>query len=153
MAQGDLLVFEEAMGYMFDGGWEAADAIWLAITSDTPTAADEVPGMDAGATTTYAPIATAGEYEAGGQLLCSWDAFVVEADGVVTATDTGATATWAQNGASPQNGKYGVVYNTTDGLERAICFIDLNNTAVVDMQAGPLTITWDVAGMFTVTKA
>ena len=153
MAQGDLLVFEEAMGYMYDGGWEAADEIWLAITSDTPGAADAVPGMAGGATTTYTPIATAGEYDAGGQLLCTWDEFIVEAGGVVTATDTGATATWAQNGASPQNGKYGVVYNTTDANERAICFIDLNNTAVVDMQAGALTITWNVAGMFTVTKA
>jgi hypothetical protein len=153
MAQGDLLVFEEAMAYMLDGDFANDDAIWLAITSDTPTASDAIPGMHGDATTTYTPIATAGEYDAGGQLLCAWSAFITEAGGTVTADDTDATATWAQNGASPQNGKYGVVYNITDGKKRAICFIDLNNTAVVDMQAGPLTITWDVAGMFTITKA
>jgi len=153
MAQGDLLVFEEAMAYMYDGGWEPTDEIWIAITSDVPAASDAVPGMAVGATTTYTPIATAGNYAAGGLLLCTYADYITEAAGVVTADDTGASVTWAQDGSNPQNGKYAVIYNTTDTNERAICFVDLNGGSTVDMQAGDLTVTWNASGMFTVTKA
>ena len=151
MAQGDLVVFEEAKAYMVDGGWEPADSIKVMITSDTPTAADPVPGRNAGATTTYTEVAAGGTYSSGGEVLDTLDSCVTEAAGTMTFDDTGATVTWAQNGANPQDGKYAVVYNSSDtGLERGICFIDLNNTAVVDMQAGDLTITWNGSGMFTI---
>ena len=151
MAQGDLVVFDEALAYMIDGGWETADEIWVAITSDTPTVTDALPGMAGGATTTYTPIATAGNYAAGGLLLDTLGACVVEAGGTMTFDDTGASVTWAQHGSNPQNGKYAVVYNTTDASELAICFIDLNGGSVVDMQAGDLTITWNGSGMFTIS--
>ena len=150
MAQGDLVVFEEAKAYMIDGGWEPADAIWVAITSDVPAAADPLPGMAVGATTQYTAIATAGNYAAGGLSLDTLTNCVTEAAGTMTFDDTGASVTWAQDGANPQNGKYAVVYNNTHADDLAICFIDLNGGAVVDMQAGDLTITWNGSGMFTI---
>jgi hypothetical protein len=154
MAQGDLVVFDDAMEYMLDGGWATDDAIWLAITSDTPGVTDAVPGMEAGATTTYTPVATAGTYAQYGQLLCTWADYITEISaGIIAGDDTGATATWAQDGANPVNGKYGVVYNHTNANGLAICFIDLNATAVVDMTAGALTVTWNASGMFRVTRA
>jgi len=37
MATGDVLIFDEAMAYMLDGGWEAADDIKCAILDNTVT--------------------------------------------------------------------------------------------------------------------
>jgi hypothetical protein len=147
MARGDLTVFEEAKGYMIDGGWEAADEIWIGIVTDECAADDTLPAYAAGGTTNYTAIATAGEYAAGGLLLDTLDAMVVEAGGTMTFNDTGPSVTWAQNGASPQDGEHAVIYNKTNGL--CIAMIDL--AGPVDMQAGDLTITWDGSGIFTIT--
>ena len=37
MARGDVTVFEEALAYMIDGGWEAADDIKCAVLDNTAT--------------------------------------------------------------------------------------------------------------------
>lgn len=150
MARGDLEVFEEAMGYMFDGGWEGTDEIWIGLVTSTPLVADPLPAYAAGGTTNYTAIATAGEYAAGGLLLDTWANMIVEAAGVVTFDDTGASVTWAQNAASPQTAEYAVIYNDTQS-NYCIAFIDLDGP--IDMQAGDLTITWNASGIFTVTKA
>ena len=124
MARGDLLVFEEAMAYMYDGGWEPADEIWIGLVTSTPKAADAVPAYTAGGTTNYTAIATAGEYAAGGLLLDTWANCITEAAAVVTFDDTGASVTWAANPASPQDGEFAVVYNDTQA-NYCIAFIDL----------------------------
>lgn len=148
MARGDLLVFEEAKAYMIDGGWEPADEIWVGLVTSTPAAGDAVPAYAAGGTTNYTAIATAGAYGAGGLLLDTLANCVVEAAGVMTFDDTGASVTWAQNGASPQDAEFAVIYND-DQLNYCIAFIDLDGP--IDMQAGDLTITWNGSGMFTIT--
>ena len=147
MALGDLTVFEEAKAYMLDGGWEAADEIWIGIVTDVCVVSDPVPAYAAGGTTNYTAIATAGNYAAGGLLLDTLGNMVTEAAGVMTFNDTGASVTWAQNGASPQNGDHAVIYHKTTGL--CIAMIDLDGP--IDMQAGDLTITWNGSGIFTIT--
>jgi len=72
---------------------------------------------------------------------------VVEAAGVMTFDDTGASVTWAQHASNPQTAMFGVVYHYTSKL--CIAMIDL--AGPIDMQAGDLTITWNAAGLFTIT--
>ena len=47
MARGDVVVFEEAMAHMLDGGWEPTDTIKCAVLDNTttPTAADATPAL------------------------------------------------------------------------------------------------------------
>ena len=147
MARGDLIVFEEAKATIIEGGWEPADEIWIGIVTDVCLVDDPAPGYGAFGTTQYTPIATAGEYAAGGLLLDTLANMVTEAAGVMTFDDTGASVTWAQNAASPQNGDHAVIYHKTTGL--CIVMIDLDGP--IDMQAGDLTITWHGSGIFTIT--
>ncbi|GAG40487.1 unnamed protein product [marine sediment metagenome] len=150
MARGDLLVFDEALAYMLDGGWEAADEIWVGLVTENnlvDTAA--VPAYAAGGTTNYTAIATAGNYAAGGLLLDTLANCVTEVDGVMTFTDTGASVTWAQHASNPQDADHAVIYNDTQA-NYCIAFIDLDGP--IDMQAGALTITWHATGMFTVNR-
>lgn len=149
MARGDVTVFEEAKATIIDGGWEAADEIWLGLVTNSPavTAADAVPAYAAGGTTNYTAIATAGNYSAGGELLDTLGNMVTEAGGVMTFNDTGASVTWAQHASNPQTAMFGIIYHNTTGL--AIAFIDLDGP--IDMQAGDLTITWNGSGIFTIT--
>ena len=146
MARGDLTVFEEAKATIIKGGWEAADEIWIGIVTDVCAVDDAAPAYAAGGTTNYTAIATAGEYAAGGLLLDTLANMVTEAGGVMTFDDTGASVTWAQDGSNPQDGDHAVIYHKTSGL--CIAMIDLDGP--VDMQAGPLTITWHASGIFTI---
>ena len=146
MARGTLTVFEEAKATMLDGGWEAADEIWIGLVTDVCVVSDAAPGYGAFGTTQYTPIATAGNYSAGGEKLDTLANMVVEAGGTMTFDDTGASVTWAQDGSNPQNADHAVIYNKTDGL--CIAMIDLDGP--IDMQAGDLTITWNGSGIFTI---
>jgi len=145
MARGDLTVFEESKKELIMGGWEPADEIWIGLVTDVCVVSDADPHYSAGGTTNYTPIATAGEYAAGGLLLDTLTNMLAEADGTVTFDDTGASVTWAQNGTSPQNADHAVIYHKTTG--HCIAMIDLDGP--VDMQAGDLTITWHASGIFT----
>ena len=147
MATGTVKFFEEAMATMINGGWEAADEIWIGIVTDVCVVSDPVPAYAAGGTTNYTAIATVGNYAAGGLLLDTLANMVTEAAGVMTFDDTGASVTWAQDGSNPQNGDHAVIYHKTSGL--CIAMIDLDGP--VDMQAGDLTITWNASGIFTIT--
>ena len=145
MARGDLIVFEEAKAYMMDTDQLAADEIWIGLVTDVCGVADALPAYGAGGTTNYTAIATAGEYAVGGLLLDTLANMVTEAAGTMTFADTGASVTWAQNAASPQNADHAVIYNHTTKL----CYIMIDLDGPIDMQAGDLTITWHGSGMFT----
>ena len=149
MARGDLIVFEEAKAYMVDGGWEAADQIWVGLVTNVPAVvvSDAVPAYGAGGTTNYTAIATAGNYAAGGELLDTLGNMVTEAAGVMTFKDTGASVTWAQHASNPQTAMFAIIYHKTTGLAIAM----LNLAGPIDMQAGDLTITWNASGIFTIT--
>ena len=147
MARGDLIVFEEAKAFMFDRDTLAADEIWIGLVTNVCLVTDPLPAYGAGGTTNYTPIATAGAYAAGGLLLDTIANMVTEAAGVMTFNDTGASVTWAQNGASPQNADHAVIYNHTTKL----CYVMIDLDGPIDMQAGDLTITWHGSGIFTIT--
>ena len=152
MARGDLAVFEEAKAYIIDGGFASTDTIKLALVTNAvvPTTADAVPGMNAGATTTYTQVTAGGAYTAGGETLDTLANMVTETGSTMTFGDTGASVTWTVNVSSPTDAYYAIVYNSSDtGLERAIAFIDLGGP--IDMTAGDLTVTWNASGIFSIT--
>src|SRR4030043_173965 len=140
MARGDVVVFEEAMAYMLDGGWEAADVIKCAILDDTttPAAGDTTPALG-----DYTEVGDAGTYVAGGTSLGTWGDFITEAAGVVTA-DSATNPTWAQDASNDADAYWGLIYNDTDAGDVAIAYVDLGGP--VDMTAGDLTITWNASG-------
>lgn len=143
MAVGDVTFFEEAKAYMIDGGWEAADDVKCAILDNTvtPAAGDTTPAL-----TDYTEVGTAGTYVAGGTSLGNLGTLVTEAAGTMT-FDSGTNPTWAQDASNDTDAFWALVYHVTTG--QAICFVDLGGPA--DMTAGPLTITWNASGIFTIT--
>ncbi len=144
MATGDLTVFDEALAYMIDGGWEAADDIKCAVLDDTttPAAGDTTPALG-----DYTEVGAAGTYTAGGTSLGNLGTLTTEAAGTMT-FDSGTNPTWAQDGSNDVDAYWGLVYNDTDGTDLAIAFVELSGP--VDMTAGDLTITWNASGMFTI---
>ena len=145
MAQGDIVVFEEAKAFMIDGDWNSADVfnLGLVTVAVVPTAADLTPAFG-----DYTEVTPGGNYAANGQALDTLGNMVTEVGGTMTFDDTGATVQFLQNAANPTNARYGIIFNNTDAGKKAMAFLDLG--AVVDMTAGDLTITWNASGIFTV---
>ena len=144
MATGDLIVFEEAKAFMLDGGWEAADDIKVAILDNTttPLAADATPAL-----ADYTEVGAAGTYTAGGTSIGTWGNLISEAGGTMTA-DSATNPTWAQDASNDTDAYWALAYNATQAGAPAFAFIDLGGP--VNMTAGALTVTWNVAGLFTI---
>ncbi|KKM61729.1 hypothetical protein LCGC14_1528830 [marine sediment metagenome] len=144
MATGDVIVFDEALEYLLDGGFEAADDVKCAILDNTatPTAAFATPALG-----DFTEVGAAGSYVAGGTSLGSLSTLVSEAAGTMT-FDSATNPTWAQNASNDVDAWWGLIYNDTDVGNRAIAFVELGGP--VDMTAGDLTITWNGSGIFTI---
>jgi len=145
MARGDITIFEEALAYLIDGGWEPADVIKCAVLDDTttPTAADATPALG-----DYTEVGDSGTYTAGGTSLGTLGDCVSEAGGTMT-FDSATNPTWAQDASNDADAYWGLIYNDTDGSDLAIAFVDLGGP--VDMSKGDLTITWNGSGIFTIS--
>ena len=145
MAAGDLTVFNEAKGFLLDGGFEAADVIKVAlVTSATaPTASTASPTLS-----DFTEVAAGGNYTAGGASIGDLGTAVTVSGGTAT-FDSATNPSWAQNASNPTNARYAIIYNDTDASDRAIAFVDLGST--IDMTVGSLTLTWNPSGLFTVT--
>jgi hypothetical protein len=145
MARGDVVVFEEAKAKMLDGDWASTDHFYCAICDNTatPTADFATPTLG-----DFTEVTAAGTYDAGGIDLGALSALVTEAAGVMT-FDSTTNPTWAQDPLSDVDAYWGIIYNYTDAGKDALAFVDLGGP--VDMTAGDLTITWNVAGIFTIT--
>ena len=145
MAQGDVVVFEEALEYLLDGGFEGTDVIKCAVLDDTtsPSAAFATPALG-----DFTEVGTAGTYTAGGTSLGTLADAVSEAGGTMT-FDSSTNPTWAQDASNDTDAWWGLIYNDTDAGDRAIAYVDLGGP--VDMSAGSLTITWNASGIFTIS--
>jgi hypothetical protein len=141
MAVGDVTVFNEALAYMIDGGWEAADqvAIDLIVAASTPLASDVTPAV---ADYTFA-TSTEGE-----QVLDTLANCVTQTAGTMTFDDTGASVTWAQATGGSTTCRWAYIFNTTEVAGPGICFVDLGSNR--DLTAGSITLTWNASGIFTI---
>jgi len=147
MARGDVTIFEEALAYMIDGGWEPADVIKCAVLDNTktPAASDATPALG-----DYTEVGASGTYTAGGTSLGTLGDCVSESGGTMT-FDSDTNPTWAQDASNDADAYWGLIYNDTDGSDRAIGFVDLGGP--VDMSGGDLTITWNASGIFTISDS
>ena len=145
MARGDVTVFDEAKAYMLDGDFGSSDFIKCAILDNTttPTAAFATPALG-----DFTEVGDSGTYVAGGTSLNTLATCVSETNGIMT-FDSAVNPTWAQNASNDVDAYWGLIYNDTDAGDRAIAFVELDGP--VDMTAGPLTITWNASGIFTIT--
>ena len=145
MARGDVTVFEEAKAIMLDGDWASTDDFYCAICDNTatPAAADGAPVIG-----DYTQVGNGGTYVTNGTNLGALSVLVAEAGGVMT-FDSATNPTWAQDPGNDVDAWWGIIYNFTDAGKQCLAFIELDGP--VDMQAGDLTITWNVSGIFTIT--
>lgn len=145
MARGDVVVFEEAKAKMISGNWASTDNFYCAICDNTvtPTAATATPVIG-----DFTQVGAGGTYVNNGTDLGALSALVSEAAGVMT-FDSTVNPTWAQNPGNDVDAYWGIIYNFTDAGKDAVAFVDLGGP--VDMTAGDLSITWAVAGIFTIT--
>lgn len=146
MAQGDVVVFNEALGFLLDGGFEAADDIKVAICDNTaaPTQNQATPTLS-----DFTEVGTAGSYTAGGTSLGNIGTLVTQSSNVMT-FDSSTNPTWTANGSNDTDAYWGIIYNDTDASDRAIAYVDLGGP--VNMATTALTITWSASGIFTITN-
>ena len=147
MAVGDITIYDEAMAYMFDGGWASTDniAIDLVLATSTPADTDLTPDPS-----NY-NLATSTEGE---QILTTWGTFVAQSAGALTMDDVDASVTWAQGGGNSTTVRWAIIYNTTATTPHAnpcLAFVDLGSNR--DLTAGSITITWNASGIITGTKS
>ena len=145
MAQGDVTVFDEAKAKLIAGDWASTDVFHLAIMDNTvaPTAATATPVFS-----TFTEVTAAGTYTATGTSLGALSTLVTEAAGVMK-FDSSTNPTWAQDASNDVDAFWGIIYNFTDAGKDALAFVEL--AGPVDMTAGDLTVTWNAAGIFTIT--
>ena len=145
MARGDAVAFEEAKAKMLSGNWASTDEFYCAICDNTvaPTAATATPVIG-----DFTQVGAGGSYVNNGTSLGALSALVSEAAGVMT-FDSATNPTWAQSAGNDVDAYWGIIYNFTDAGKDAVAYVDLGGP--VDMTAGDLTITWNVAGIFTIT--
>jgi hypothetical protein len=152
MAAGDIVWFRQAL---LDLGTKkhdlSADTIKIGLTigTTTPSATTGDPRWGTGGTTNFATeeVATGTSYSAGGPALTSVSWTLVSN----VPTFRGADVVINQDASGFTNGRYGIVYNSTDAGKRALGYIDLGSSRSI--QTGSLTINFGGAGtdIFTIT--
>lgn len=146
MARGDFKVFNEALVKMVAGDWATTDHFYLAICDNTttPTVSTSTPVLS-----DFTQVGSGGTYIAGGTDLGALSALVTQVAGVFK-FDSATNPSWAQDAGNDVDAYWGIVYNYTDAGKDALGFLDLGGP--VDMTAGPLTVTWNVAGLYTIAR-
>jgi hypothetical protein len=147
MARGDVTIFQAAMAKMLDGDWASTDHFYLAICDNTtaPTAATATPTLS-----DFTEVGASGTYVTGGTDLGTLADLVAQTSGTMT-FDSSVNPTWAQNASNDADAYWGIIYNYTDAAHDALAYVDLGGP--VDMSAGPLTVTWNGSGIFTIAPA
>lgn len=151
MAQGDIVIFAQAKLDIGDKKYQlSTDTYMLGLVTGvlTPTENLADPRWGAGGGTNLATneVAPGGNYVAGGLTLGAGDHWVLAGN---VATFDGEDITWLQNAANPTNPVWGIIYNNTSVGNEALGFVDLGG--VFDMTTGDLIVTWNAAGIFTLT--
>jgi len=145
MARGDITIFQEAMAKMLDGDWASTDHFYCAICDDTTSPAADTATPVIG---DFTQVGSGGTYVADGTDLGTLADLVTQSAGTMK-FDSSTNPTWAQDASNDTDAYWAVVYNYTDAGKDALLFVDLGGP--VDMTAGDLTITWDGAGLFTIS--
>ena len=144
MARGDLVYFNQF--YLDEGlavhNLNAHTLKWGLVTNAVvPTRSTPDPRWGAGGTTNFAAqqVTPGGNYIDGGADMSS------VFSGLPAPTHNASVVSWAADANNPQNASYAIGYNDTAAGKQCVCFADLGG--VLDMRAGPLTLTPNASGL------
>ena len=151
MAQGDVTMFQEALGSLGLGEFNLNTdeyRIGLITSVATPATGDADPGWAVARTTDFSAneVTPGGSYSTGGADITNTYS---EAAGVSTFDAADQSPYVAQNASNATNARWGIIYNNTDADKKAIAFIDLG--ADFDMTTGDLNVTWNASGIIAFT--
>lgn len=144
MAQGTLLVFNEAKQNISSIMDLSTDTFNIMLINSIPTVADLTPDSS-----DYVEVTGGTSYTAGGiALVTTW----AESGGVVT-FDSSTTPTWVKDLSGPTDIRAALIYNTAAIAEDALAFIDLTTDGAtpISLQTGDISVTFDAGGIFTVS--
>lgn len=143
MARSDLVVFEESSLQLGKGEHDlSSNVLKLGIVDSTitPTAADSTPSWNDFSAN---EVSAGGGYVADGLTLAN-----------VTYTEVGGLSTLdaddvalSQDPAGFTDGYWGIVYDSTNASNMALCFVDLGGP--VSEVDSPIAFNWNVSGMIT----
>ena len=145
MARGDFEYFDQF--YLDEGlavhNLNVHTLKWGLVTNAViPSRSTPDPRWGAGGTTNFAAQEVTGgagsTYPVGGTDLSSIFS------GLPAPTHNGGVVSWPAHADNPQNSSYGIMYNDTAAGKQCVGFVDLGG--VLDMRAGPLTLTPNAAG-------
>lgn len=150
MAAGDIFWFRQAL---LDLGKKlhdlSADTIKVGLTigTTTPSVTTADPRWGAGGSTNFATeeVATGASYSAGGPTLASVTWALASNVPTLRATDP----VIAQDATGFTNGRWGIIYNSTDAGKRALGAIDLGSARSI--VSGALTLNFGGAGTDVLT--
>jgi hypothetical protein len=146
MAAGDVSICEQFYVDVQEGIHNLeTDTIKLALitVATTPAVTDADPRFGAGGGTNYSTnqVTAGGNYSAGGPAIANPTVTLVSNKGRFDGDDVSI----AQDGANPDNARWGIIYNDTAAGKQVIGFLDLGS--VSDLTAGPFSVTWDASGI------
>jgi hypothetical protein len=141
MAQGDVVFFDQWLVDVAEAKQDhEAGVFFLGLTdgSTTPTATTADPRWGAGGTTNFkAEEATpGGQYAADGKSLANPSVALVGGSAEIDWDDPGA---WTQDGASPTDATYGIIYNNQAAKE-CVGYVDIGG--VFNMTTGDLDVVF-----------
>lgn len=141
MAQGDVVFFQQFLVDALEGVHNLeTDSIQIGLTDGTTPPAEGTadPRWGTGGTTNFLSeqCTTGGAYTGPVQLTnnsVTWNNARAE-------IDWDDPATWSQNGSSPTDATYGIIFNNTASGKQCIGYVDLGGA--FNMTTGDLTITF-----------
>lgn len=123
----------------------------IVTTATVPAVNTAAPHWGGTGTTNFATnqVGTGGTSYTGPIVLTS-EAWALNATGA--AMDF-ADISLAQDASGFTNGAYGIIYNNTDANKRAIGYVEISSGGTASLVAGPITITMNAAGVFSLSQA
>jgi hypothetical protein len=152
MAQGTLLVYNEATQYFADGtiDLDTDDLKWILVT-------DSVAGLSQDTAlpklADYTGATTGGNYSGATSL-----ASVTFNRSTAVSTLDAADISIASNGSNPTDAKTLILFSdtATATVDAAFAYVDLTTdggTTAIDLTANNLNVNWNASGILTITRS
>jgi len=148
MAQGDIVAFAQ---FKLDVGLEIhqleTDTLKLGLNTSSLTPSETLSdprwGSGGGTNLTSTQVSAGGNYSSGGPTIAN-NTWTLNS---ATVTLDGDNISITQDGANPNNARWGSIYNDTAAGKQAIGYLDLGGTT--DLTAGDFSVTWNASGLLT----
>ena len=148
MAQGDVTLFDvdslEVLSSTHNHA-SGGDDFKVALIDALPIASQTTPTLS-----DFTEVTGSG-YTAGGESILTGQS-VTNVSAATYKWDSTDNPSWTQNGSGPVDIIGALIYNDTDGSDKAAGFIDMTTdggSTPISLQAGNVSITWNASGILT----